>query len=158
MNFLPSLQKPETRNWKQRRGRGRPRHTGHLVSTPGTVIMMYMWPVTSLKWDDRWLPKSIICLRDYSFDKFLKDIVAGITVGLVALPLAMAFAIASGLTPQAGIYCAVVTGFLDLRVRRVENSDWRTDWRVRGVGPHVRSARNPLAPHGWPLPAARSPY
>ena len=34
------------------------------------------------------------------------------TVGLVALPLAMAFAIASGLTPQAGIYCAVVTGFL----------------------------------------------
>ena len=38
--------------------------------------------------------------------------IAGITVGLVALPLAMAFAIASGLTPQAGIYCAVVTGFL----------------------------------------------
>src|SRR5215813_5335606 len=37
---------------------------------------------------------------------------AGITVGLVALPLAMAFAIASGLTPQAGIYCAIVTGFL----------------------------------------------
>ena len=74
--------------------------------------MMYMWPVTSLKLDDRWLPKSIICLRDYSFDKFLKDIVAGITVGLVALPLAMAFAIASGLTPQAGIICAVVTGFL----------------------------------------------
>ena len=46
------------------------------------------------------------------FDKFLKDLIAGITVGLVALPLAMAFAIASGLTPQAGIYCAVVTGFL----------------------------------------------
>ena len=37
---------------------------------------------------------------------------AAVTVGLVALPLAMAFAIASGLTPQAGIYCAVVTGFL----------------------------------------------
>src|SRR6185312_12476440 len=74
--------------------------------------MVYMWPVTSLKWHDRWLPKSVICLRDYTFDKFLKDIVAGITVGLVALPLAMAFAIASGLTPQAGIYCAVVTGLL----------------------------------------------
>jgi sulfate permease, SulP family len=87
-------------------------HHRYLVSHPGTVIMAYMWPVTSLKWDDRWLPKSVICLRDYSFDKFLKDIVAGITVGLVALPLAMAFAIASGLTPQAGIYCAVVTGFL----------------------------------------------
>src|SRR5512137_46056 len=63
-------------------------------------------------WDQRWLPKSILCLRDYSFNKFLHDLLAGITVGLVALPLAMAFAIASGLTPQAGIYCAVVTGFL----------------------------------------------
>jgi sulfate permease, SulP family len=62
--------------------------------------------------DERWLPKSILCLRDYSLNKFLHDLVAGITVGLVALPLAMAFAIASGLTPQAGIYCAVVTGFL----------------------------------------------
>jgi sulfate permease, SulP family len=39
-------------------------------------------------------------------------LIAGVTVGLVALPLAMAFAIASGLRPQAGIYCAVVTGFL----------------------------------------------
>src|ERR1700739_384350 len=62
--------------------------------------------------DDRWLPKSVLCLRSYSFSKFLRDLVAGITVGLVALPLAMAFSIASGLTPQAGIYCAIVTGFL----------------------------------------------
>ena len=62
--------------------------------------------------DDRWLPKSVLCLRDYNFNKFTRDVIAGITVGLVALPLAMAFAIASGLTPQAGIYCAVVTGFL----------------------------------------------
>ena len=74
--------------------------------------MVYMWPVISLKLNDRWLPKSVICLREYSLNKFLKDVVAGITVGLVALPLAMAFAIASGLTPQAGIYCAVVSGFL----------------------------------------------
>jgi SulP family sulfate permease len=41
-----------------------------------------------------------------------RDLIAGVTVGLVALPLAMAFAISSGLTPQAGLYCAVVTGFL----------------------------------------------
>src|SRR3979490_910793 len=61
---------------------------------------------------DRWLPKSILCLRDYNLNKFLHDLLAGITVGLVALPLAMAFAIAAGLTPQAGIYCAIVTGFL----------------------------------------------
>ena len=61
---------------------------------------------------DRWLPKSVLCLRDYNRHKFLLDVIAGITVGLVALPLAMAFSIASGLTPQAGIYCAIVTGFL----------------------------------------------
>ena len=62
--------------------------------------------------DDRWLPKSVLCLRDYNSSKFLRDLIAGVTVGLVALPLAMAFSIASGLTPQAGIYCAIVTGFL----------------------------------------------
>src|SRR5256885_12248105 len=62
----------------------------------------------SLHIDDRWLPKSVLCLRDYNLNKFSRDVIAGITVGLVALPLAMAFAIASGLTPQAGIYCAMV--------------------------------------------------
>jgi SulP family sulfate permease len=58
------------------------------------------------------LPASIVALRSYTTNAFVHDLVAGITVGLVALPLAMAFAIASGLSPQAGIYCAVVTGFL----------------------------------------------
>jgi SulP family sulfate permease len=66
----------------------------------------------SLTVDDRWLPKSVLCFRQYTFNKFIRDLIAGITVGLVALPLAMAFAIASGLTPQAGIYCAIATGFL----------------------------------------------
>jgi SulP family sulfate permease len=61
---------------------------------------------------EAWLPKSVILLREYSLEKFIHDLVAGITVGLVALPLAMAFAIASGVPPQAGIYCAIVTGFL----------------------------------------------
>ena len=61
---------------------------------------------------DNWLPKSVLCLRTYDRQKFLLDFIAGVTVGLVALPLAMAFAIASGLTPQAGIYCAIVTGLL----------------------------------------------
>jgi len=61
---------------------------------------------------DAWLPKSVILLRDYSVEKFVHDLIAGVTVGLVALPLAMAFAIASGVSPQAGIYCAIVTGFL----------------------------------------------
>src|SRR5580693_2918575 len=59
-----------------------------------------------------WLPKSVVCLRSYTPRLFASDLLAGITVGLVALPLAMAFAIASGVSPQAGIYCAIVTGFL----------------------------------------------
>src|SRR5213596_4027289 len=62
--------------------------------------------------NDNWLPKSVLCLRTYDRHKFLLDFIAGVTVGLVALPLAMAFSIASGLTPQAGIYCAIVTGLL----------------------------------------------
>ena len=62
--------------------------------------------------NENWLPKSVLLLRTYNRHKFLLDLIAGVTVGLVALPLAMAFAIASGLTPQAGIYCAIVTGFL----------------------------------------------
>ena len=61
---------------------------------------------------NQWLPKSALLLRDYDRHKFLSDLIAGVTVGLVALPLAMAFAIASGVSPQAGIYCAIVTGFL----------------------------------------------
>jgi sulfate permease, SulP family len=60
----------------------------------------------------KWLPKSVLCLRQYNLNKFSHDLIAGVTVGLVALPLAMAFSIASGLTPQAGIYCSIVTGFL----------------------------------------------
>jgi SulP family sulfate permease len=60
----------------------------------------------------RWLPASVIALRAYSAEALARDAVAGITVGLVALPLAMAFAISSGMSPQAGIYCAIVTGFL----------------------------------------------
>src|SRR5882762_3607962 len=61
---------------------------------------------------EAWLPKSILLLRGYDRHKFVSDLIAGVTVGLVALPLAMAFAIASGLSPQAGLYCAIVTGFL----------------------------------------------
>jgi SulP family sulfate permease len=59
-----------------------------------------------------WFPRSISNLRDYSGRKFAADLLAGVTVGLVALPLAMAFAIASGVAPQAGLYCAIVAGFL----------------------------------------------
>ena len=57
-------------------------------------------------------PKLMQSLRSYSKQMFLHDLLAGVTVGLVALPLAMAFGIASGVTPQAGLYTAVVAGFI----------------------------------------------
>ena len=60
-----------------------------------------------------WWPRSVLTFAEgYDATAFSADLVAGVTVGLVALPLAMAFAIASGLTPQSGIYCAIITGFI----------------------------------------------
>src|SRR6187551_52153 len=68
----------------------------------------YMRPLTAVP-----LPKLVDSLRrGYSSEALLNDLVAGVTVGLVALPLAMAFAIASGVPPQNGIYCAVIAGFI----------------------------------------------
>src|SRR5688572_8980621 len=61
---------------------------------------------------ETWRPKLVESLRGYTRQLFVADLIAGLTVGVVALPLAMAFAIASGVTPQAGIYTAIIGGFL----------------------------------------------
>ncbi|NOT27233.1 MAG: STAS domain-containing protein [Acidobacteria bacterium] len=66
----------------------------------------------SLRRSHSWHPALVNAVRGYSIRTFRADALAGVTVGLVALPLAMAFAISSGMTPQAGLYCAVVTGFI----------------------------------------------
>ena len=58
------------------------------------------------------VPKIVTALSDYDREKFLGDLVAGIIVGVVALPLAIAFAIASGVTPDRGLWTAIVAGFL----------------------------------------------
>ena len=57
-------------------------------------------------------PRLLDALSRYNRDRLLRDLGAGITVGIVALPLAMAFAIASGLKPEAGLWTAIIAGFL----------------------------------------------
>jgi len=57
-------------------------------------------------------PRLIDALRGYDKARFSTDVTAGITVGIVALPLAIAFAIASGAKPEAGIFTAIIAGFI----------------------------------------------
>jgi len=58
------------------------------------------------------VPKSITTLKSYTRSQFTSDVTAGVIVGVVALPLAIAFAIASGVTPDRGLYTAIIAGFL----------------------------------------------
>lgn len=65
-----------------------------------------------LKNYQEFIPKSYLCLKHYSFAIFRKDLMAGVTVGIVALPLAMAFAMASGVEPERGLFTAIIAGFI----------------------------------------------
>ena len=59
------------------------------------------------------VPKSIVCLREgYTRESVMRDLIAGVVVGIVALPLALAFAIASGVPPERGLFTAIIAGFL----------------------------------------------
>ncbi len=58
------------------------------------------------------VPKIVTVLRGYTREQFSADLIAGVIVGIVAIPLAIAFAIASGVSPGAGLYTAIVAGFL----------------------------------------------
>ena len=58
------------------------------------------------------VPKLLTTLRGYDRHQFIRDLTAGVIVGIVALPLAIAFAIASGVTPDRGLWTAIVAGFL----------------------------------------------
>src|SRR6187399_3726799 len=57
-------------------------------------------------------PRLLTAIQGYQRERFFRDLGAGATVGIVALPLAMAFAIASGLKPEAGLWTAIIAGFL----------------------------------------------
>lgn len=65
-----------------------------------------------LKFLDEFQPKLIDSLKTYTKEKFMADLMAGIIVGIVALPLAIAFGIASGVSPEKGIYTAIIAGFI----------------------------------------------
>src|SRR4051794_28121075 len=75
-----------------------------MINRVGSALSRIPW--------QSWQPKLVECLRGYGRESLVADAVAGLTVGVVALPLAMAFGIASGVTPQAGIYTAAVGGFI----------------------------------------------
>ena len=57
-------------------------------------------------------PKLLSCMKGYNRSSFFNDLNAGISVGILALPLAMAFGIASGVTPEQGLYTAIIAGFI----------------------------------------------
>src|SRR5436190_8697633 len=63
--------------------------------------------------NDKFEPKILTIFKEgYTLGKFTKDLAAGVIVGIVALPLSIAFAIASGVKPEQGLYTAIVAGFL----------------------------------------------
>lgn len=57
-------------------------------------------------------PKLFTCLKDYNAQKFINDLIAGLIVAIIALPLSIALAIASGVSPEQGLYTAVIAGFI----------------------------------------------
>src|SRR6185369_8552700 len=73
-------------------------------------IMIFWFAL--MKMDFSFRPMLAETLKHYSTQDFFKDLIAGLTVGIVALPLAMAFGIASGVKPEAGIFTAVIAGFI----------------------------------------------
>ena len=58
------------------------------------------------------VPKLFDCLKDYSKEQLIKDIISGIIVAIIALPLSIALALASGVGPEQGIYTAIMAGFV----------------------------------------------
>ena len=61
---------------------------------------------------DKLKPKLFSVMKTYSKEQFIKDVISGIVVAIVALPLSIALAIASGVGPEQGIYTAIIAGFL----------------------------------------------
>ena len=57
-------------------------------------------------------PKLFSVMKGYTKEQFIKDVIAGIIVAIIALPLSIALALASGVTPEMGLYTAIIAGFI----------------------------------------------
>lgn len=57
-------------------------------------------------------PKLFSVMKTYTKEQFFKDVIAGIIVAIIALPLSIALALASGVNPERGLYTAIVAGFI----------------------------------------------
>jgi MFS superfamily sulfate permease-like transporter len=82
------------------------------------------------------LPASVLALRHYHARTFTSDLIAGVTVGLVALPLAMAFAISSSMSPEAGILC----GALPQPARMMAKAEFHRHVGEENILPDVAAA------------------
>src|SRR5688572_19122866 len=93
----------ESATWRSRRVRGR-RVVSFRAGLPTPEVPTSRRSVL--------VPKLVTSLETYDRQQFSKDLLAGVVVGIVALPLAIAFAIASGVTPERGLWTAIVAGFI----------------------------------------------
>ncbi len=91
-----------------------PVHRDRLLLNASSTNSRAVIPFASLVQSGNlvFLPKIVTALRSYDRSQFLSDGIAGIIVGIVALPLAIAFAIASGVSPERGLWTAIVAGFI----------------------------------------------
>src|SRR3984885_3593661 len=77
-----------------------------------SFISTYLSPMKTMSSKGMFRPKLFDTLKGYTTDLLLRDLMAGLIVGLVALPLAIAFAIASGVSPEKGLFTAIIGGFI----------------------------------------------
>lgn len=79
---------------------------------------------------NQFVPKLFDCMKGYSKEQFVKDVIAGIIVAIIALPLSIALALASGVGPEQGIYTAIFAGFVISFLGGSPCADCRTDRRI----------------------------
>lgn len=76
------------------------------------IFNFWINELRKIKFMEMFIPKLFVTLKNYSKKQFYKDLLSGIVVGIIALPLCIAFAIASGVSPEKGIITGVIGGFL----------------------------------------------